>query len=113
MDVVRVGHSIRALRRRRRWTQQRLADEAEVSRSAIVRIETGLADRVTLSMLIRVANALGATINVRVLWHGEGLDRLLDASHAELTDRVLRSLSHLGWQAVPEVSFNDYGDRGS
>ena len=113
MDVVRVGLSFRALRRRRRWTQQRLAQEANVARSTIARIETGHADQATGRVLIRVAAALGATVSVRVLWHGEGLDRLLDAAHADLTNRVLELLSGLGWQALPEVSFNNYGERGS
>jgi transcriptional regulator with XRE-family HTH domain len=113
MDVVRFGLSIRALRRRKRWTQQRLALETDLARSTIARIETGHADEATVRTLTRVAAALGATVNVRVLWHGEGLDRLLDASHADLTDRVLELLGDLGWQAVPEVSFNNYGERGS
>jgi transcriptional regulator with XRE-family HTH domain len=113
MDVVRIGLSIRALRRRRRWTQQRLAQEAELARSTIARIETGHADQVTGRFLTRVAAALGATVSVRVLWHGESLDRLLDASHADLTNRVLELLDDLGWQALPEVSYNNYGERGS
>jgi len=113
MDVVRIGLSIRALRRRRRWTQQRLAQEADLARSTIARIETGHADQATVATLIRVAAALGATVSVRVLWHGEGLDRLLDAAHADLTNRVLGLLGDLGWQALPEVSFNNYGERGS
>ena len=113
MDVVRIGLSFRALRRRRRWTQQRLALEADLARSTIARIETGHADEATVRTLIRVATALGATVSVRVLWHGEGLDRLLDAAHADLTDRMLELLGDLGWQALPEVSFNNYGERGS
>jgi transcriptional regulator with XRE-family HTH domain len=90
-----------------------LADAVGVSRSVIGRIESGHADRVAVHTLVRVAAALGASLSVRVLWHGEGLDRLLDAAHADLTDRVLRLLARSGWLAATEVSFNVRGDRGS
>jgi transcriptional regulator with XRE-family HTH domain len=113
MDPIRFGSSLRALRRRKRWTQQRLADAARVSRSVIVRIETGRADRVAVHALIRVAAALGGTLSVRVLWHGEGLDRLLDAAHADLSDRVLDLLGRRGWSLATEVSFNVWGERGT
>jgi len=113
MDVVRLGLSMRALRRRRRWTQQRLADAADVSRPVVGRIEGGQADRVALHTLARVASTLGATLSVKVLWHGEGLDRLLDAAHADLTHEALTLLGSLGWLTATEVSFNVRGDRGT
>lgn len=113
MDAVRFGHSMRALRRRRRWTQQKLAGEAGVSRGIVARIEQGHGDRVTVRTLIRVAAALGGTVSCRVLWHGEGLDRLLDAAHASLLDRTLASLHATGWQTATEVTFNIRGERGS
>jgi transcriptional regulator with XRE-family HTH domain len=83
-----------------------------LSRSAIARIERGHADRTTVRTLIRVAEALGASLSVRLLWHGEGLDLLLDAAHADLTDLVLRLLRDTGWDVATEVSFNVRGDRG-
>lgn len=113
MDPVRFGQSMRALRRRKRWTQQRLADAVGVSRPVIGRIERGHGDGVTVRTLVRVAAVLGATVSVRVLWHGEGLDRLLDASHADLTDRVLQLLRDCGWLTATELSFNIRGDRGT
>ncbi len=113
MDAVRFGLSMRALRRRRRWTQQKLAGEARVSRGVVARIEQGHGDRVTVRTLIRVAAALGGTISCRLLWHGEGLDRLLDAAHASLLDRTLSSLQTAGWQTATEVTFNVRSERGS
>jgi transcriptional regulator with XRE-family HTH domain len=112
MDPVRVGLSLRALRIRRRLTQSHLASAVGVSRATIGRIERGHADEVTLRTLVRVAAALGSAVNVRVLWHGEGLDRLLDAAHADLTDAVLKILVDRGWEVATEVSFNVRGDRG-
>jgi transcriptional regulator with XRE-family HTH domain len=113
MDVIRFGLGMRALRRRRGWTQMRLASEARVSRAVIWRIERGHADRVALHTLIRVAAALGARVDVRLLWHGEGLDRLLDARHASLVDRVVELLSSSRWEVATEVSFSIRGERGS
>jgi hypothetical protein len=79
----------------------------------IVRIERAHADRVAVHTLVRVAAALGSSISLRLLWQGEGLDRLLDASHADLVERVVRLLSEDGWEVATEVSFNLGGERGS
>jgi transcriptional regulator with XRE-family HTH domain len=113
MDSVRLGLSLRALRRRRGWTQRDLATRARVSPSAISRIERGGADQLSLRLLERVAAALGARIDLRVLWQGENLDRLLDHGHARLVERTLRWLGDAGWEAVPEVTFQVGSGRGS
>jgi hypothetical protein len=79
----------------------------------IWRIERGRADRAAVHTLVRVAAALDARIDVRLLWQGEGLDRLLDARHADLVDRVLELLTSSDWDVATEVSFNVRGERGS
>lgn len=113
MDTIRFGLSVRALRPRRRWRQQDLADRAGVSRTVIWRIERGGADRVTVRTLDRVATAMDASVLVRLLWHGEALDRLLDARHARLVETVVRLLTADGWECATEVSFSIGGERGS
>lgn len=113
MDAIRIGLSLRALRIRRRMTQAELAARAGVSRAAIARLERGGADGVTFRALARVTTALGASVNVRVLWQGEGLDRLLDTAHATITDTVLRLLRDEDWEVATEVTFNEYGERGA
>jgi transcriptional regulator with XRE-family HTH domain len=113
MDAIRLGLGYRALRQRRCLTQRQLAAKALVSRSVIWRIERGRADRVAVHTLDRVAACLDARIDVRILWHGEGLDRLLDANHAALVDRVLQLLASSEWTVATEVSFNIRGERGS
>jgi transcriptional regulator with XRE-family HTH domain len=113
MDVVRLGLGYRALRRKRAWTQQQVAHGAGVSRACIQRIERGGADSVNGGALRRVAAALGARFEQRLLWQGEALDRLLDEDHARLVDGVVRWLRSHGWEAVPEVTFAIYGERGS
>lgn len=60
-----------------------------------------------------ICRALEADLELRVRWHGEGLDRLLDEVHAGLVDRFVRVLRAVGWEVAVEVTFNEYGDRGS
>ncbi len=113
MDPVRFGLAIRALRRRRGWTQAQLAARARISQSAVSRIERGEGDRLTHRLLVRIASELGARVRVQLLAHGEDLDRLLDAGHAELVEHVTRMLRRHGWEVVPEATFSIYGERGS
>ena len=87
--------------------------KAQVSRTAVWRIERGHADRVAVHVLVRIAAALGARIDLRLLWQGEGLDRLLDAGHADLVERTLELLTASDWLVATEVSFNVRGERGS
>lgn len=113
MDAVRLGLSVRALRRRRSWTQAELGRRVGCSDQTISRLERGQAGRVTLRQLERVFESLGARLLVRALWQGEELDRLLDAAHARLVELVLGLLGGSGWDAVPEVTFAIDGERGS
>lgn len=113
MDPVRFGLTIRALRRRRGLTQAALADRAGVSQAAVSRAERGDARSLTVRTLERVAAALGARTSVRLFWHGEELDRPLDAAHAGLVEQVIAILRVNGWEVVPEATFNVFGERGS
>jgi transcriptional regulator with XRE-family HTH domain len=113
VDAVRFGLSLRALRRRRGWTQRELGARAGVSSQAISRIERSGAEHLSVRLLQRVATALGARIDMRVLWQGENLDRLLDHDHAHLVERALRWLAEAGWEAAPEVTFQIGSERGS
>ena len=63
-------------------------------------------------VLVKVAAAVGASVSTRLLWHGEGLDRLLDATHASVTEATIDLLRSLGWDASTELSFNIRGERG-
>jgi transcriptional regulator with XRE-family HTH domain len=113
MDGVRFGHQVRALRRRRGWRQQDLADRASVSRGVIAGIEQGRAHRVTVATLDRVVAVLGAHVTWRLEWQGENLDRLLDADHARLVEQIVRQLTSAGWTCAAEASFSVSGERGS
>jgi transcriptional regulator with XRE-family HTH domain len=113
MDTVRLGHQFRALRVRRELRQEDVGRVAQLSRSVISRIERGLLEAVTLGALVRTATALGATVDIRLHWRGEQLDRLLDEAHARLVDAVVLLLRASGWDVAVEVSFSEWGERGS
>jgi transcriptional regulator with XRE-family HTH domain len=113
VDGIAVGRGFRALRIRRRWTQDELGRRAGVSRGVVARIEQGAGDAVTVRTLDRVGAMLGARVHVRLSWNGEGLDRLLDARHAATVDQFVKHLRGGGWTAATEISFNSFGERGS
>ena len=113
MDSLRVGRSVRALRIRRGWRQVDLARASDVARSVISRIELGAIASTRLESVESICAALGADLDIRVRWHGEGLDRLLDQEHAGLVERFVALLHEAGWEVAVEVTFNVFGDRGS
>ena len=113
VDDVRVGRILRALRRRRGWTQKELGRRANVSQQAISLIERGHGARLSGETVRRVFAALDARWEPTVSWRGGDLDRLLDAEHARLVGEISRRLADAGWEVAVEVTYSDFGDRGS
>lgn len=113
MDDVRVGRILRALRRRRGWTQKELGRRANVSQQAISLIERGHGGRLSGQTVRRIFAALDARWEPTVSWRGGDLDRLLDEEHARLVGEISRRLAHVGWDVAIEVTYSDFGDRGS
>jgi transcriptional regulator with XRE-family HTH domain len=107
-----IGQVVKTLRRRLHWRQQDLAERARTSRQTISRIERDLLAAVPVGTLERVVEAVDARLRFAVDWHGEQLDRLIDANHARLQNAVVELLESFGWLVRVEVSFNHYGDRG-
>ena len=109
----RVASAFRAVRLRRGWRQEDVADRAGVSRAFVSLVERGHLAAVSLGTLRRVAAALDIRLDVVPRWRGGELDRLLNAGHAALHGSVLRHLGALpGWLVAPEVSYSVYGERG-
>jgi transcriptional regulator with XRE-family HTH domain len=105
--------ALRALRVRRGWRQSDLGKAAAVSRSLVSKVERGDIESVTVASLRGLAGAVGATVDVRIRWGAEGLDRLLDEAHSRLVDAVVFLLRTAGWEVAVEVSFSIWGERGS
>ena len=113
MDRLRVGRSIRAIRIRLGWRQADLAQASGVSRSVISRLERGAFTSTSFKSVEAACTALSADLDVRVRWHGEGLDRLVDEMHSSIVERFVALLQSSGWETAVEVTFNEYGERGS
>jgi transcriptional regulator with XRE-family HTH domain len=111
--MVRFGRGVRALRIRRRWRQKDLAAAARLSPTMVARIERGNGGSVPARKLDQVAQALGATTDLRLSWNGEALDRLLDGAHAAIVEAVAATLRPLGWEVLLEATFFIRGERGS
>jgi DNA-binding XRE family transcriptional regulator len=113
MDDRTCGLVIRALRRRRRWSQAALAARANVSQSTISRTERGWLDNLTLGTIRAVLQALEARVQLAPRWKGAELERLLDEDHSMLVATVARRLEAMGWSAQLEVTYSEFGERGS
>jgi transcriptional regulator with XRE-family HTH domain len=113
VDRIRFGRSIKALRVRRRWRQQDLSRASGVSTSAIGRIEHGKIQRMAWGDLEAVAEALDAQLGFDFRWRGGDLDRLLDAAHAAIVERLVRLYRAAGWEVIVEATFSEFGERGS
>ncbi|MDQ3553254.1 MAG: hypothetical protein M3395_02440 [Chloroflexota bacterium] len=112
-DDERLAEVLKALRRRGRARQHDIAAAAGVSRRTEARIEHGKAATLTLGTIRSVFEPLGARVRVSVWWRGSAADRLLDESHAALVEKTVRILAARRWVTAAEVSFSEYGERGS
>jgi transcriptional regulator with XRE-family HTH domain len=112
MDDARVGAAFRAVRVRRGWRQQDVANRAGMSQSLVSMIERGHLEGVTFQTLRAVASVLDIRIDVVARWRGGELDRLLNSRHSALGNAVAAWLRQLGWELAPEVSFAIAGERG-
>ena len=112
VNAERLGRLARMLRVRQRLTQVALATRAGVSRRAVSLLETGRAHVLRLREVEAIVLALGGRLDMRLLWNGPELDRMLDEAHAALGASVKRRLERWGWLVRVEVSYSRYGERG-
>ena len=113
MDDRTSGLVIRALRRRRGWRQADLASRAGVSQSTISRAERGWLEDLTLRVIRAIFAALEARVQLAPRWKGAELERLLDEDHSVVVADVARRLEALDWTVLLEVTYSEYGERGS
>ncbi len=112
-DDERLGRLLHLIRRRERLTQRQLAERAGVPREDVIAIEAGRVGSLPLDRTRRVFEAVGARFRPTVWWNGAAADRLLDERHASLVERGVRAFERRRWKAAVEVTFADYGERGS
>ncbi|MDO8483644.1 MAG: helix-turn-helix domain-containing protein [Candidatus Limnocylindrales bacterium] len=113
MDDRTSGLVIRALRRRRGWRQSDLAARAGVSQSTVSRAERGWLEDLSLRMIRALFGPLEARVHLAPRWKGAELERLLDEDHSVVVAEGARRLETLGWSVEIEVTYSEYGERGS
>ena len=113
MDDVRVGRVLRALRRRRGLRQSDVGLASGVAQSTISLIERGHLATISLKRLRGVFAVVDASFEGQPSWRGGALDRLLDERHARLVGETADRLTDAGWLVEIEVTFSEYGERGS
>jgi transcriptional regulator with XRE-family HTH domain len=113
MNDIVVGRSLRALRIRLSMRQVDVARKAHVSQQLVSKIECGRLACVSMATLRRILAAVDADVVTLVRWRGGDLDRLLDEGHAALVGRIAALLRRRGWQVLTEVTFSEFGERGS
>jgi hypothetical protein len=112
-DDERLSDLVRLIRRELRISQVQLAAVAHVPLNDLKRIEAGKAGYVRLNRVRRVLEAEGGRARLVPWWNGAAADRLLDSRHAALVERVVALLKARGWEVQVEVSFSEFGERGS
>lgn len=94
-------------------TQINLATAASVPLRDVKRVEAGRAGDVRLGRVRALFAAVDGRARLVPSWHGAAADRLLDERHARIVEVVIRLLRSRGWEAHAEVSFSEFGERGS
>jgi transcriptional regulator with XRE-family HTH domain len=113
MDDQRVGRIVRALRLRLGWRQSDLAARAGCTQTVISRLERGHLGSLSVRLVRRVLAALDASVIIEIRWRGAAADRLMDDAHAALVAAVAEYLRRNGWLVETEVTYSEFGERGS
>jgi transcriptional regulator with XRE-family HTH domain len=113
MDDYRLGRMAWVLRQRLELRQEDVAARAAVSHDTVSRLERGDIDGMTLATIRRTFAVFDTEVVLYVRWRGGDIDRLLDRRHAAMGETLAGRLSDLGWTVMPEVSFSEFGERGS
>ncbi|MBK6881197.1 MAG: helix-turn-helix transcriptional regulator [Elusimicrobia bacterium] len=61
-----LGKNIKAFRTKKGWSQQKLAEAASLSYATITKLEQGRAKEPTIHSMIKLADALGVSIDALV-----------------------------------------------
>jgi hypothetical protein len=109
----RVGRIHRRLRQSARLTQKSVSRKARVGRRKIGLLEADALGRLRFDDVERCLAVLGAELEVRVIYRGAEADRLIDRVHSMIVGRAVAVLRGFGWEARTEVSFSEWGERGS
>jgi transcriptional regulator with XRE-family HTH domain len=113
VNDLQIGRAARALRHRLGLRQVDAGARAGVGHDVVSRVERGRLDGLTLRTLRQLFATFDAEVLITVKWRGGELERIVDRRHAGLGELLVRRLERDGWQVEPEVSFSEFGERGS
>jgi transcriptional regulator with XRE-family HTH domain len=109
----RLGRLLRTIRRRADMTQEELSVAASVPVRDVIHAENGRIGRLELDRVRRLFMAAGGRARLTAWYNGALADRLLDERHAGLGERLVEVHAARRWQTEIEVTFSEYGERGS
>lgn len=110
MERRTIVRTLRAVRRRKRWSQRQLALKLGISKSEMSRWETTALETTSVLELERWTMALNAHLILDLRVDGER--PLTDLNHAAIQNWLVARLRASGWLVEAEPSFNHFGDRG-
>lgn len=113
MEDVRAGRLLRALRLRTRLTQSALGARVGLSQQQISLIERGHLDIMPARSVRAAVRGVGAIVSWEIRWRGGAIDRLLDERHSTIVGALSTMLVGLGWEVIPELTYSEFGERGS
>lgn len=111
-DDRRLAEASRALRREQRLRQVDALGTRR-TRGLVIRLEAGDIGGLRVADVRDHFARLGASLRLSVWWNGADLDRLLDRRHARLVERAVAHIVDHAWTPASEVTFANYGERGS
>jgi transcriptional regulator with XRE-family HTH domain len=113
VNDTQLGMLFRAVRIHLRLRQADVARLARVSQSSVSRIERGHMASLSLGVVRAVAAVLEIRLDTVPLWRGGNLERVMNARHSALHERLADRVSlEAGWVSAAEVSYSIYGERG-
>ena len=98
VDYIGIGKRIRAARKARNWTQEKLSEMVNIEPSTMSHIERG-ATKLSLPTLVNIANALEVTLDELAY------DSLIESAHvsAKLIDELLSDCTPSEIKALTEI----------
>jgi transcriptional regulator with XRE-family HTH domain len=66
MNIKEISNNIFKLRKEKKWSQERLAREADIPFTTLTKIENGTTKNPSIETLIKIANALGVTVDILI-----------------------------------------------
>jgi len=109
----RIGQLVRLLRHRLEMTQMELGQKAGIGRWKVIKLEAGDLTELRFGDVESCLEELGGRLLVSAAYRGAEGDRILDEVHARLVGAIASILREFGWEVQLEVSFSEFGERGS